>query len=178
MNIIVNFADENGQLQDLACSTKETKSESDVKKKYGVIDFADMAYSCYIFEIGRVLMSFMKDLPGLDPRYLVGYFLSGYLRHRKLSKEELDLLPDCINGVLCQCIVIGDRDFRKHPKDANLRTKIEFAWSQLYKVKSVSLQDFHDIWGSILQQDGIHEQSLVHDDIQSDIRTQNTDVIV
>ena len=125
LNIIVNYKD--GKLHKLGCNARM----NDVKAKYGLIDFNDIACSPYLFEVAMVIRDLMVDMEDI-PHFEIGaHFLAGYKEECPISEEELRLLPCCIQVGLCQYIIVGESEFQKQPDNEYTRAGADGAWTML-----------------------------------------------
>lgn len=67
-----------------------TKTDRPMEYKVsGVIDFGDMSYSCYIFELAIAIAYVLLQSEDLDAG---GYVIAGYSTRRNISKYEMDAL--------------------------------------------------------------------------------------
>ena len=79
------------------------------KPQFGFIDFADLHYTCRVFEIAVSLMYIFNipcDLSGGRSR-TAGHFLAGYHSVNPLSDTEFELLPVLVASRFCQSLLIG-----------------------------------------------------------------------
>lgn len=72
----------------------------------GIIDFGDCVHSCYVFELGNMLMHTMLDKP--DPVEHVTPMLAGYLSSFAVTRQEFDSLYYVILGRLAQVVLNGE----------------------------------------------------------------------
>lgn len=71
----------------------------------GIIDFGDCVHSCYIFELGSMLMHTMLDRE--NPVEHVKPMLAGYLSSFPVTRQEFDILYYVILGRLAQIVLNG-----------------------------------------------------------------------
>lgn len=72
-------------------SEKSTTNE----KEYivnGVLDFEDIHYGTYAWDIGVMLAYTLLDCNSMDPLVGAGHALAGYLKYRSLDQLELSSL--------------------------------------------------------------------------------------
>ena len=71
----------------------------------GIIDFGDCVHSCYIFELGNMLMHAMMDKE--NPVECVMPMLAGYLSSFPVTRQEFNVLYYVILGRLAQMVLNG-----------------------------------------------------------------------
>ena len=151
MNLIVNY--KNGKLQAINQSDVDSKVDSNVISRFGIIDFGDIQHSCIIFEIAKVIRDFMVDFQIMDSLLVGGYFLSGYLKYNNLPDNELALIPGCVLAGLCQYVVLGEQELRLQPDNEYVSCGADLAWAQLQRTTGVTKTEFIDKWNGVLMDD-------------------------
>ncbi|XP_074633199.1 hydroxylysine kinase-like [Acropora palmata] len=79
------------------------------KPQFGFIDFADLHYTCRVFEIAVSLM-YIFNIPcdlSCGRSRTAGHFLAGYHSVNPLSDTEFELLPVLVASRFCQLLLIG-----------------------------------------------------------------------
>ncbi|XP_058459567.1 hydroxylysine kinase-like [Malaya genurostris] len=87
-NIIVSRTEENSKEYDIA----------------GIIDFGDVCYSCYVFELAIAMTYMMLESNDLDTG---GLIMAGYGMLRLIPPHEKAILKVAIAARLCQSLVLG-----------------------------------------------------------------------
>ncbi|CAB3225684.1 unnamed protein product [Arctia plantaginis] len=99
----------------------------------GIIDFGDIQYSYYVFEVA-ITMTYMMLITG-DPR-AGGYVLAGYTVNRRLPDEEYRLLKVLISSRLVQSLVLGAYTREQDPSNAYVSsTEKAKGWELLKKIR-------------------------------------------
>ncbi|XP_041972324.1 hydroxylysine kinase [Aricia agestis] len=108
----------------------------------GVIDFGDMQYSCYVFELA-ITMTYMMLQTG-DPR-TGGIVLAGYTVNRRLPDDEYMLLKTLISARLVQSLTIGAYSIQNDPNNEYiLSTEKANGWELLKKIRKTKLDPEDD----------------------------------
>ncbi|KAM8887728.1 hydroxylysine kinase-like [Synchiropus picturatus] len=94
----------------------------------GVLDFAGLKTSCIVFEVAVSIMYHMLSYP--RPLDVGGAILAGWQSVMVLNEEEKDSLYLLVLGRLCQSLVYGRDNVKKHPDNAEylLRTAQNGEW--------------------------------------------------
>ncbi|XP_052744342.1 hydroxylysine kinase [Bicyclus anynana] len=99
----------------------------------GIIDFGDIQYSYYVFELA-ITMTYIMLLTG-DPRS-GGYVLAGYTVTRRLPDEEYRLLKTLISSRLVQSLTLGAYTIDQDPKNTYVTsTERANGWELLKKIR-------------------------------------------
>lgn len=72
----------------------------------GILDFEDMHYGTYVWDIGLMLTHVMTECYDMDIIEAGGHTLAGYLSQRSLSDEEFSFLKMCIECRYAQSWVV------------------------------------------------------------------------
>lgn len=59
---------------------------------HSIIDFGDIQYSCYVFELAIAIMYLMLEVTVMPTLDVGGHILAGYLLHRQLPQQEWEIL--------------------------------------------------------------------------------------
>lgn len=111
---------------------KEGGSKSDYRV-YGIIDFGDIQYSYYVFELA-ITMTYMMLVAG-DPR-VGGYVLAGYTVNRRLPDDEYRLLKTLISSRLIQSLILGAYTIEQDPNNTYVTsTERANGWDLLKKIR-------------------------------------------
>ncbi|XP_033750897.1 hydroxylysine kinase-like [Pecten maximus] len=148
MNIIVNIRD--GKLRPIYQPNQEPGDSDSVKKTFGLIDFGDVSFSRYVFEVSMVIRDTITDVKTIDPVEIAGHFLAGYLKHRPLNSVEVDVLFVCIQAALCQYIVLGEYEYKLQPDNAYTKLGAEDAWKQLQVLQKLDKSQVLQTWSTLL----------------------------
>lgn len=73
----------------ILCQISE-KSTTNVKEYIadGVLDFEDIHYGTYAYDVGVMLAYSLLDCNSMDPLVGAGHALAGYLEYRSLNESE------------------------------------------------------------------------------------------
>ncbi|PFX18530.1 hydroxylysine kinase-like [Stylophora pistillata] len=80
----------------------------------GLIDFGDIRWSCFLFELATAVASFTKEDDVLASS---GYFIDGYQAVFPLTDLEFELLYDVVCARLCQVFLITSEKEREFPNN-------------------------------------------------------------
>ncbi|GFT45190.1 hydroxylysine kinase [Nephila pilipes] len=128
---------------------KSTEGDAKVVSVDGVLDFEDMHYGTYVWDLGVMLAYTLLDCKTMDPLEGAGYALAGYLSLRSLSSLEISVLKTCIESRLCQSLVVCAYSYRTDPKNSYLLTSAKNGWSRLEQICSISNEDLLQKWKEI-----------------------------
>lgn len=106
----------------------------------GVIDFSDMLYSSYLFDIAIAVAYLFLNNPD-DCDNLVKGFLQGYER-RQLTDLELYSLKNCICARLCQSLIMGLHAYSIRSNYQYLLTTQKIGWTLLNKFFNMDNEEF------------------------------------
>ncbi|CAG5006901.1 unnamed protein product [Parnassius apollo] len=99
----------------------------------GIIDFGDIQYSYYVFELA-ISMTYMMLLTG-DLR-TGGIVLAGYTVNRRLPDDEYRLLKTLISARLVQSLVLGAYTIEQDPNNTYVTsTEKANGWELLKKIR-------------------------------------------
>ncbi|KAK3098724.1 hypothetical protein FSP39_022403, partial [Pinctada imbricata] len=154
MNIVVNYHE--GQLIDIYPTSQKTTG-SEVKSVYGIIDFGNVTRSCFIFDIAAVIRDFMVDVTSVDSLHVPAYFLTGYIKHKMLIKEEFDVLFESIMAGFCQYVILGDHELKEQPDNSYVASGAGPAWTQLQKIHHLSRDSVLESWRVILRENDVDQ---------------------
>ncbi|XP_035233599.1 hydroxylysine kinase-like [Stegodyphus dumicola] len=131
------------------------KNESSDYTSYsveGTLDFEDVHYGTYAWDIGVMLAYAMLDCTIVDPLEGAGHALAGYLSIRSLSGLELSLLKMCIACRLCQSLVLGAYSYKQDPGNSYIIISARSGWNRLEQICNISNEDLLNLWEKIQQQ--------------------------
>ncbi|KFM69321.1 Aminoglycoside phosphotransferase domain-containing protein 1, partial [Stegodyphus mimosarum] len=115
----------------------------------GILDFEDVHYSTYAWDIGVMLAYAMLDCKIVDPLEGAGHALAGYLSIRSLSGLELSLLRMCIACRLCQSLVLGAYSYKQDPRNSYIIISAKSGWNRLEQICNISNEDLLNLWKKI-----------------------------
>ncbi|XP_045762192.1 hydroxylysine kinase [Maniola jurtina] len=114
------------------CELKPGGSKTDYRIS-GIIDFGDIQYSYYVFELA-ITMTYAMLITG-DPRS-GGFVLAGYTVNRRLPDDEYRLLKTLISARLVQSLIIGAYTKEKDPNNSYVTsTEKANGWELLKKIR-------------------------------------------
>ncbi|XP_077985933.1 hydroxylysine kinase-like [Glandiceps talaboti] len=132
-NILVNATVQSSKEH----GTKMTKYEIT-----GMLDFHDLSYSYYLFEIAIALAYTMVE--SKDPLLSGGHMLAGYLSGFNLSGLEKELLYYCVASRIAQSLTYGMFTFKLHPYNTYALNTQKSGWDvlkMLWKIPNVEVQE-------------------------------------
>ncbi|KAJ2944894.1 hypothetical protein O0L34_g1786 [Tuta absoluta] len=113
--------------------TKKQDGGSSDYRISGIIDFGDIQYSYYVFELA-ITMTYAILITG-DPRS-GGLVLAGYTVNRRLPENEYRLLKTLICSRLVQSLLLGAYSLEQDPKNTYLSsTEKAGGWDILKKIR-------------------------------------------
>lgn len=128
----------------------------------GVLDFEDMHYGTYAWDVGIMLAYSLLDCKTLDPLEGAGHALAGYLKNRSLDELELSSLKMCIACRLCQSLVMGAYSHRLDPSNSYLIVSARTGWDRLKQVWNTKDEDLLKMWKNIQNMYNCHQQESTH----------------
>ena len=141
--------------------------ESSDGKEYhfeGVVDFNEAVYEPKVFDLAIYMAYSMLgqfDGPQID---IPGYGLKGYLQIRRLSEDELNVLPVsvvsveysvivlhyghqvCVKARLCQSLVLGAHNYSLNPDNHYMLATAEKGWPALRALHNSKSSDIINRW--------------------------------
>ncbi|GFW96552.1 hydroxylysine kinase [Trichonephila clavipes] len=134
---------------------REESSKSNIKTYIidGILDFEDMHYGNYVWDIGLMIAHVFEECTKIDAVEAGGHAMAGYLSHRRLSDEELSFVKMCIECRLSQALILCAYSGRLDPtnsyvaewSDGNARYKI------LQEISGISNGELQEKWQNIVQ---------------------------
>ncbi|XP_045581931.1 hydroxylysine kinase isoform X2 [Procambarus clarkii] len=117
----------------------------------GLLDFGDMQYSCYLFEIAIGIMYQMVDVKCMPPSDAGGYMLAGYLTQRSLSETEWNILKECVAARFAQSLVMGAYSYDQDPGNEYLLITAAKGWDILFHFWNTPKEDIISHWKKIIK---------------------------
>ncbi|XP_077996789.1 hydroxylysine kinase-like [Glandiceps talaboti] len=110
-NVLATSEGKPHQTDGHVCSS-ENKYQS-----FSVIDFHEVTYSCYVFELAIAIAEFITESKTQDPETIKEFVLSGFESKFVLSDCEKAVLDVCIAGRLVQMVVLNLVDMATQPNN-------------------------------------------------------------
>ncbi|KFO83290.1 Hydroxylysine kinase, partial [Buceros rhinoceros silvestris] len=111
----------------------------------GILDFSDMSYGCYVFEVAIVIMYMMIESP--DPLGVGGHVLAGFESVLPLTEEERGALFLLVSGRFSQSLVIAAHTARLYPENKEyLMITAKTGWKHLMKMFEVGQEAVEQRW--------------------------------
>ncbi|XP_026735536.1 hydroxylysine kinase isoform X1 [Trichoplusia ni] len=108
----------------------------------GIIDFGDIQYSYYVFELA-ITMTYMMLITG-DLK-AGGYVLAGYTVNRRLPDDEYRLLKTLISSRLVQSLILGAYTLEQDPNNTYVTsTEKANGWELLKKIRKSKATEHGD----------------------------------
>ncbi|GFR00899.1 hydroxylysine kinase [Trichonephila clavata] len=119
----------------------------------GILDFEDMHYGNYVWDIGLMIAHMFEECTKIDAVEAGGHAMAGYLSRRRLSDEELSFVKMCIECRLSQALILCAYSGRLDPtnsyvaewSDGNARYKI------LQKISGIPNAELQEKWQNIFK---------------------------
>ncbi|XP_012789026.1 hydroxylysine kinase-like [Sorex araneus] len=136
-----------GDLNDynILVESKKLESGESVYHVSGILDFGDMSYGYYVFEVAILIMYMM--LESKNPIQVGGYILAGFESVIPLTPVERDALYLLVCGRFCQSLVIGAYSCQVHPDNSDyLLISAKHGWKHLQKMLDLGQKAVEEIW--------------------------------
>ncbi|XP_054569262.1 hydroxylysine kinase [Eptesicus fuscus] len=136
-----------GDLNDhnILVEPSESASGDAVFRVSGILDFEDMSYGCYVFEVAIAIMYMMIE--SRDPLGVGGHVLAGFESVIPLTPAERDALFLLVCGRFCQSLVMAAHSCRLHPENAEyLMITAKTGWKHLQQMFAVGREAVEEIW--------------------------------
>ncbi|XP_054720041.1 hydroxylysine kinase-like [Uloborus diversus] len=115
----------------------------------GILDFDDMHFGTYAWDVGMMLAYTLLDCKTMDPLEGAGHALAGYLSRRQLCSLELSVLKMCISCRLAQSLVLSAYSHRLDPSNAYLLSSAKTGWDRLEQVWNTENESLLNKWKGI-----------------------------
>ncbi|XP_077173377.1 hydroxylysine kinase isoform X2 [Paroedura picta] len=123
----------------------KTDSESPRYSVSGILDFSDMSYGYYVFEVAITIMYMMIE--SQDPLRVGGHVLAGFESVVPLTPEERDALFLLVSGRFTQSLVMAAHSVRLHPENEEyLMITAKTGWKHLAKLCEMGQEAVEKIW--------------------------------
>lgn len=136
-----------GDLNDhnILVEPSESASGDAVFRVSGILDFEDMSYGCYVFEVAIAIMYMMIE--SQNPLGVGGHVLAGFESVIPLTPAERDALFLLVCGRFCQSLVMAAHSCRLHPENAEyLMITAKTGWKHLQQMFAVGREAVEEIW--------------------------------
>ncbi|XP_060116178.1 hydroxylysine kinase [Heteronotia binoei] len=136
-----------GDLNDhnILLDTDSACPESPRYRVSGILDFSDMSYGYYVFEVAITVMYMMIE--SKDPLSVGGHVLAGFESLTPLTPEERDALFLLVCGRFAQSLVMSAHTIRLHPEnEAYLTITAKTGWKHLAKLFEAGQEAVEKIW--------------------------------
>nr|XP_032618948.1 hydroxylysine kinase isoform X1 [Chelonoidis abingdonii]XP_032618949.1 hydroxylysine kinase isoform X1 [Chelonoidis abingdonii] len=111
----------------------------------GILDFSDMSYGYYVFELAITIMYMMIE--SKDPLSVGGHVLAGFESIVPLTTEERDALFLLVSGRFSQSLVIASYTSLLYPENKEyLMITAKTGWKHLLRMFDVGQEAVEKIW--------------------------------
>ncbi|XP_028600453.2 hydroxylysine kinase isoform X1 [Podarcis muralis] len=111
----------------------------------GILDFSDMSYGYYVFEVAILIMYMMIE--SKDPLSVGGHVLAGYESIVPLTEEERDALFLLVSGRFAQSLVMAAYTTLLQPENEEyLMTTSKTGWKRLLLLFEMGQKAVETIW--------------------------------
>lgn len=115
----------------------------------GIIDFGDVCYSRYVFELAIAMTYMMLEANDLDTGGLV---IAGYTMIRTIPQHEKDILKVAIAARLCQSLVLGLYTSTVDENNQYILSTQSRGWNLLDSLWSEKEKDLLERWAKVADQ--------------------------
>ncbi|NXE46167.1 HYKK kinase, partial [Casuarius casuarius] len=111
----------------------------------GILDFSDMSYGYYVFEVAITIMYMMIE--STDPLSVGGHVLAGFESVLPLTEEERAALFLLVSGRFSQSLVIAAHTALLYPQNKEyLMVTAKTGWKHLMKMFEVGQEAVEKMW--------------------------------
>ncbi|XP_070534763.1 hydroxylysine kinase-like [Ptychodera flava] len=96
----------------------------------GIIDFGDVKYSTYLYEIAISMASFVME-DATNKSFVAKTFLAGYETEFPLTEQEKSLLEICSLARLTQLAILSSLELKRQPTNKYVERVVKMAWKSL-----------------------------------------------
>ncbi|XP_068212323.1 hydroxylysine kinase [Palaemon carinicauda] len=128
--------------------------DPDNSEKYhlsGLIDFGDIQYSCFVFEVAIIVMYAMIEVKVMEPNEAGGHILAGYLTQRDLSELEWEVLKECVAARFAQSLTMGAYSIQQDPGNDYLLVTAAKGWKVLREFWTTPKEQVISRWKNIIE---------------------------
>ncbi|GFR12176.1 hydroxylysine kinase, partial [Trichonephila clavata] len=142
-----------GDFSDLNILARERLSEPNNQMYVvdGILDFEDMHYGTYVWDIGLMLTHILMGHHGMDVLEAAGHVLAGYLSRRSLSDVELSSLKMCIECRFAQSWVVCAYSSTLDPNNSYVSkcSQSDAKYKMLQQLSAISNEELQKKWRNI-----------------------------
>lgn len=111
----------------------------------GILDFSDMSYGYYVFEVAIAIMYMMIE--SKDPLSVGGHILAGFESVVPLTPKERDALFLLVCGRYAQSLVVAAHTTLLHPENEEyLMITAKTGWKHLMMLVEMGQETVEQIW--------------------------------
>ncbi|KGL74770.1 Hydroxylysine kinase, partial [Tinamus guttatus] len=136
-----------GDLNDhnILVDSSSTSPESPQYRVSGILDFSDMSYGYYVFEVAIIIMYMMVE--SADPLRVGGHVLAGFESVLPLTAEERAALFLLVSGRFSQSLVIAAHTALLYPENREyLMTTAKSGWKHLMTMFELGQEAVEQLW--------------------------------
>ncbi|XP_064083497.1 hydroxylysine kinase-like [Macrobrachium nipponense] len=140
-----------GDLNEQNIIVQPDASDSEKYHISGLIDFGDIQFSCFVFEIAIAIMYMMIEVNVMEPNDAGGHVLAGYLTERDLTETEWGILKECVAARFAQSLTMGAYSIQQDPGNEYLVVTAAKGWNVLGDFWSIPKEQIISRWKSIIE---------------------------
>lgn len=111
----------------------------------GILDFGDMSYGYYVFEVAITIMYMMIE--STSPLHVGGHVLAGFESVIPLTPVERGALFLLVCGRFCQSLVIAAHSCQLHPENEEyLMITAKTGWKHLRRMLDMGRGAVEELW--------------------------------
>ncbi|XP_049623386.1 hydroxylysine kinase-like [Suncus etruscus] len=136
-----------GDLNDynILVEPRKLASGESVYQVSGILDFGDMSYGYYVFEVAILIMYMM--LESKNPIQVGGYILAGFESIVPLTYVERSALYLLVCGRFCQSLIIGAYSTHVHSHNSDfLVINTRQSWKNLQRMLDLGQNAVEEVW--------------------------------
>ncbi|GFT60170.1 hydroxylysine kinase [Nephila pilipes] len=130
---------------------KSYKADKQIYSVDGILDFEDMHYGTYVWDIGFMLAHVLLECYGTNSLDAGGHALAGYLSRRNLTDIEMSFLKMCAECRIIQSLVLCAYSSRLDPSNSYVAkcSENDVKYKMLQQLSGISNEELLKKWRKI-----------------------------